>query len=49
MYDESEPAWQETDGMPSAEYDTYVLREKVRTLVCLAEGRGFRNAALVLP
>jgi hypothetical protein len=41
----NEPACQETDGMPSAEYDNYVLREKVLTLVRFAEGRSFPNAS----
>lgn len=31
--------------MPSAEYNNYVLREKVLTLVRFAEGRSFPNAA----
>lgn len=43
--DECERNWADgTDGMPSADHDNYILREKVRTLIRLAQGSSYRAA-----
>jgi hypothetical protein len=43
--DECERAWEPTDGLPSADYDKFVLREKARALVKVAEGASYKKAA----
>lgn len=42
--DECEREWHEDDGMPSAMRDNFVLREKARALVRIAQGGSFRAA-----
>jgi hypothetical protein len=42
--DECEREWQPIDGMPNADYDKFVLREKARTLVRVSEGMSYKTA-----
>jgi hypothetical protein len=43
--DECERVWLETDGLPNGDFDKFVLREKARALVRVAEGMTYNSAA----